>query len=229
MLQGIGLDNFLKEFEFFGLAGNFLTTEGQECIVPTWFYKNLPGVPLEGCFYSTSNITDINSLSEDNWKEISFKIYDLPFLVQPIEKRIEYLRNLNLSEKNNHVVPYIKCEGNSHALQVLEKMTKEKADGIILRKPKSFYEQKRDHPSLLRGIIRFQITAKVVACHVEKKKKDNILEGLTLSVKEHQFEVKSLSDAMKSCPPPAGTQLVLLCKKFNKQGEPQDPIVVDFS
>jgi len=179
-------------------------------------------IPLT--FYSTSNITDINSLSEDNWKEISFKIYDLPFLVQPIEKRIEFLKNLKIPENNyHHVVPYIKCEGNSHALQELEKITKENGDGIVLRKPKSFYEQKRDHSSLLRGIIRFQVTANVVGHNFLKRKKDKILRGLLVSVGENiHFEIgKGLSEAVKNYPPPIGTQITLLCKNIQV---PRDPI-----
>lgn len=123
---------------YFNGKRNFYLRNG-EAITPTEdFIKNFPVIPLDGILRSKSGksfdeiITSIQK--GEGWEDFVFCAVDLPnHHHYKLEERIELLRDTIASlSPNLEAVKYELCQNQNQ-------LTSTRADSIILRKPKSFY------------------------------------------------------------------------------------------
>jgi DNA ligase-1 len=108
-----------------------------------------------GSSYSLKEIEDI--WSGKNGHPVIFKVFDVPSNVGPFEKRMAYLRNIVLDRKkcweqidypNKTVYPLqfteqVKIESMEQLVNLYTDLTSNGAEGIMLRAPRSPYEEKR--------------------------------------------------------------------------------------
>tara|TARA_B110001450_G_scaffold125345_1_gene117982 strand:- start:20972 stop:23188 length:2217 start_codon:yes stop_codon:yes gene_type:complete len=145
--------------------------------VPEWFKKVLPGgIPLDGeiwigrgLFQKTSRLSTIKSGKSYTEEQINaiwagsddppvvFKVFDIPNLSEPFEKRMIILKDIIKNRKicwdsikynNKKVFPLqyteqIKIDTMEQLISLYNKLTSAGAEGIMLRAPGSPYELKR--------------------------------------------------------------------------------------
>ena len=145
--------------------------------VPEWFKKVLPGgIPLDGeiwigrgLFQKTSRLSTIKSGKSYTEEQINaiwagsddppvvFKVFDIPNLSEPFEKRMTILKDIIKTRKicwdsikynNKKVFPLqyteqIKIDTMEQLISLYNKLTSAGAEGIMLRAPGSPYELKR--------------------------------------------------------------------------------------
>jgi len=85
---------------------------------------------LMGMFRQKTNLS---------WSNIKYCVFDSPGLNLPFEQRIDVLKKVQFPD---HVIltEMKQCTGVPHLYEVYESIVNEGGEGIILRKPNSFYE-----------------------------------------------------------------------------------------
>jgi ATP-dependent DNA ligase len=116
-----------------------------------FFFRDLPSCALDGelwmgrgSFSKCSGIArrTIKDANEE-WKEMVFQVFDAPSHKGVYEERVEFLKSKLKSSQYARVVGVQKCEGIDHLRKALAAVEELGGEGIMLRKPKSFYERGR--------------------------------------------------------------------------------------
>jgi DNA ligase-1 len=131
--------------------GKFISRNNNEIKAPKWFIDKMPkGVVLDGeLFTKRGDFRNVmsyvmkNKPVDEEWKRVRFLVFDMPMLNLPFEERIRKLKQTVGSSKYVKVVPHIKIKNKSHMMEIHKKIVKKGGEGIMLRAPGSFYENKR--------------------------------------------------------------------------------------
>lgn len=130
---------------------NLLSRNNKIIQAPQWFIKSLPSkYPLDGelwikrnFFNETSGIIRKKIPVDEEWKNVKFRVFDIPTLDKKIlfEERIEMIKTL----ESNIVIPvsHTKIESNFHFMEIHNHFVKIMAEGTMIRAPQSPYEGKR--------------------------------------------------------------------------------------
>ena len=131
--------------------------------VPQFILDAMPaGVALDGEIWKGRNqFNDISSISnlipgskfskeqiDDKWRSVKYKVFDIPNSTLPYEERMKELDKieLNLFNCNNRFVEKVKSvkiKNPEHLQEIYYVLTKDGAEGVMLRAPNSPYEYKR--------------------------------------------------------------------------------------
>ena len=124
---------------------------------PEWFYEYLPeNNSLDGelftkrqNFQRTVGYVKKQVPIESEWRQIKYMVFDLPEDNSPFEVRYEKLKGIIEHSCNDDpncplvLVKQTKIKDSNHLLQLHKDLVKQGAEGSMLRKPGSYYEQKR--------------------------------------------------------------------------------------
>jgi DNA ligase-1 len=124
---------------------------------PEWFYNYLPSNnSLDGelftkrqNFQKTVGYVKKKVPIESEWRQIKYMVFDLPEDKSPFEVRYEKLKGIIEHSCDGDpncplvLVNQVKIKDNSHLLDLHKNIVKQGAEGSMLRKPGSLYEQKR--------------------------------------------------------------------------------------
>lgn len=145
--------------------------------VPQFIIDSMPGgVALDGEIWLGRNkFNEMSSISnwipgkkfkqdeiDDKWKQIKYKVFDVPNSVEPYEERMKLLDKIILNAKNCCRVNNLNCilekveitkiKSPEHLQEIYRTLTSDGAEGVMLRAPNSPYELKRS-----KYLLKFKI------------------------------------------------------------------------
>lgn len=219
-----------------------VTRNGNDIAAPQWFTDKLivrntlgTNLSLDGELWAgRGNFQDAVSIvrcaSEDKgWDKIRYMVFDLPkFSTSAFEDRQETLNDLEFPSHVT-VVKQTVCKGLAHLTKEMDKMVAQGGEGLMLRKPGSFYEAKRS--STLLKVKRFHDGEAEVRAHINGKGKHKgrmgALQCRFYDGREVYFEVGTgFTDAERENPPKVGSIITFRYQELTRDGVPRFPVYV---
>ncbi|KAF8459329.1 hypothetical protein BGX38DRAFT_1247919 [Terfezia claveryi] len=221
----------------------FISREGNPFCAPAWFTKRLPtDVVLDGeLFTKRGGFQDCVSIvrtqdAPNRWKfSVSYQVFDVPSKGHlPLEKRLAFLKNLievKLRIKWVNLVKHFPVRDDAHIQEVLDEVTSEGGEGLMLREPGSLYVHGRSR-TLLKVKKFFDADAIVRGYNPGSGKNCNVVGALwceMLDAKTNKpngtiFKVGSgLTDAQRAKPPKIGAIIIFKYQELSKSGNPRFP------
>ncbi|KAF9173150.1 hypothetical protein BGX21_010060 [Mortierella sp. AD011] len=232
---------------------HFYSRAGNKFLAPPFFSKNLPkDQPLDGelwlgrgRFQQCISIVKNQKVDRaDEWKELTYLVFDAPKLNMVYEKRLEYLRSImpnfghdsiaGASSKStdkippySRLVPVQKCLSKAHLLRELDHVQTHGGEGIMLRAPRSRYEFKRSR-TLLKVKTFFDEEAIVVAQVKGSGKNSHRMGHLEVKTPDGRcFSVGSgFTDAQRDRPPRVGAIITYKFQELSNKLNPRFPTFV---
>jgi DNA ligase 1 len=207
----------------------FISRNGNRFYAPEYFTKGLPNTTLDGELWMgrkmfQTAVSIIKSESKDKgWNKLKFCIFDMPKYKEPFTARYERMRKLNLNPQYHVIVPQTRCTGIKQLVEMTDKVVAQGGEGIMLRDPNSFYEQKRS--STLLKVKRFQdLEARVIGYIPGKGKHVGRMGALTVRWKNVEFEVGTgFTDYEREHPPKIGSTITVKFQELSDGGTPRFP------
>lgn len=213
----------------------FLSRLGNAYLAPDWFIAGLPEVPLDGelwldrkAFQRTVSIVRRSDKS-DEWRKLSYVVFDAPAHGGAFEERVEYLREL----LGKRALPYARfhphqlCQGLEHLRAELEKVEALGGEGLMLRSPRSKYEVGRSS-TLLKVKTFHDAEARVVDYAAGEGRHKGRVGALVVEAADGtRFSVGTgLSDEERRNPPPVGSVITYRFQELSDGGVPRFPSYV---
>jgi DNA ligase-1 len=199
---------------------------------PDYFLAELPrDIALDGelwighgKFEETMSIVR-SETPDDRWNRIRYMVFDAPRAKGTFEQRMQFLR-ATISEGNRFVkvVAQERCKGVTQLIAERDRVVREGAEGLMLRKPESAYEAGRS-PTLLKVKPYDDAEATVTAHEPGKGKFAGKLGALRVRTEDgREFSVGTgLTDADRESPPPVGTVITYRFQGLTAKGLPRFP------
>ncbi|KAF9102568.1 hypothetical protein BGX27_010953 [Mortierella sp. AM989] len=233
---------------------HFYSRAGNKFSAPPFFSKNLPkDQPLDGELWlgrgrfqqCISIVKNQKAARADEWKELTYLVFDAPKLNMVYEKRLEYLKSImpnfgqdkiastSSSKSTDKIPPYgrlvpvQKCLSKAHLLRELDHVQSHGGEGIMLRAPRSRYEFKRSR-TLLKVKTFFDEEAIVVAQVKGSGKNSHRMGHLEVKTPDGRcFSVGSgFTDAQRDRPPKTGTVITYKFQELSNKLNPRFPTFV---
>lgn len=214
----------------------FLSRLGNQYHAPDWFTAALPeGVILDGelwagrkKFQRGVSIARRQDKSDD-WRELSYVIFDAPAFEGPFEQRLAYVRQLVEGSGSQYAVwhPHEQCTGLEHLRGELARVEELGGEGLMMRQPSSRYEVGRSWT--LRKVKTFHDAEARVIAHVRGAgRHGGRLGSLQCELPDGTvFNVGTgLSDAERNDPPAVGTIVTFRYQELSNDGVPRFPSYV---
>lgn len=214
----------------------FLSRLGNEFHAPDWFIEALPkDVILDGelwagrkKFQRGVSIARRQDKSDD-WKELTYVVFDAPGHAAPFEQRIEHARQLleSIASPYARWHPHERCTGLEHLRGELARVEELGGEGLMMRQPGSRYEVGRSWS--LRKVKTFHDAEARVIAHVRGAgRHGGRLGSLQCELPNGiVFNVGTgLSDAERNNPPPVGTIVTFRYQELSNDGVPRFPSYV---
>ncbi|CAO3569751.1 unnamed protein product [Mortierella alpina] len=201
---------------------HFYSRTGNKFSAPPFFSKHLPtDQPLDGELWlgrgrfqqCISIVKNQKAARADEWKEMTYLVFDAPKLDMVYEKRLEYLKT---------IMPVFGQDKMSSSSP-----TANGGEGIMLRAPRSRYEFKRSR-TLLKVKTFFDEEAIVVASVKGSGKHAHRMGHLEVKTPDGRtFSVGSgFTDAQRDKPPKAGTIITYKFQELSLKLNPRFPTFV---
>jgi DNA ligase-1 len=213
----------------------FLSRLGNEYMAPDWFVAGLPTTALDGelwggrkRFQRTISVVRRQDRSDD-WKEISFVVFDAPAMDAPFEERLEFCRTELLARRPPHAQHHAheRCRDLDHLRAELRRVEALGGEGLMMRRPGSRYEVGRSS-SLLKVKSFFDAEARVVRHVPGAGRHKGRLGALEVELADGtRFSVGTgLSDQERRAPPPLGAVVTFRYQELSDAGVPRFPSFV---
>ena len=132
-------------------GSNFISRLGNVLNVPDKFKNAMPSIPLDGELYMGKNtLLKLRTLLRRNvtqineWDDLNFMVFDIPEHKATFKIRLLILFTLNLPTFCK-IVEQRLIKNNNHLKHLLTNKLKNDCEGLVIRNPNAFYEQKRSH------------------------------------------------------------------------------------
>ena len=213
----------------------FLSRQGNLYHAPSWFTAGLPKEPLDGelwldrkAFQRTVSIVRRHDQSQD-WRQISYVIFDAPGVQEPFEGRQAFLRELFRLRR----LPYARhldqahCRGLADMQAELARVEALGGEGLMLRQPGSPYEAGRS--TTLLKVKTFHDAEGYVIEHLPGKGRHagrlgavvvELPGGVTFNVGT------GFTDAQRENPPAIGSLITYRFQELTDRGVPRFPSFV---
>ncbi len=212
----------------------FLSRQGNQYHAPKWFTKDLPKTPLDGelwlarqSFQRTVSIVRRQDQSDD-WKALTYVVFDAPGLDSPFEARQSSLRHwVSVDSSYVQVLHQQVCLNLNHLQAELAKVIEDGGEGLMLRKPGSFYEVGRSY-TLIKVKTFFDEEATVIEHIPGLGKHTGRMGALVVELSNGvRFSVGTgFSDAERRSPPPIGSLITFRYQELTDRGVPRFPSFV---
>ncbi|WP_443088740.1 DNA ligase [Vibrio sp. SCSIO 43137] len=208
-----------------------LTRKGNKIVAPDWFYKALPGIPLEGelwagrgNFYKVQQTVLTSQPSDVAWKDIRFMLFDIPGSKKTYRQRYQRLLDLEVVAKANFVkvIRQYAIESQHQLSHLFNETDKNGAEGLMLRNPDSVYRQGRSN-DLIKLKKHQDAEAMVVGYRAGKGKYTGMTGSLLVRQKNgKQFYIGSgLSEQLRKHPPAIGEVITFRFNGMTSKGLPR--------
>ncbi|MEQ3724360.1 DNA ligase [Alcanivorax sp.] len=227
--QGVSLPEYWVSEKLDGVRaywdGKQLISRGGHVIAaPDWFVRGYPAVPLDGeLWMGRGRFSDVSAAvrrlqpNAQEWRQIQYKVFDLPASSAPFSQRIVQMNALAAASSAYTLSVIEQQRVPSHAvlLQRLDKVMAAGGEGLMLHHGGSFYQAGRSDAIL--KVKTHQDAEAVVIAYTEGKGKYQGMLG-ALVVQRHdgrQFKLGTgLTDKQREDPPPLGATVTY--KYFGK-------------
>lgn len=135
----------------------FLSRQGKEIQVPTYFSEGLHTTALDGELWmgrdTYEKILEVFRASDADWSGVGYYVFDVPSIEGPYEFRMQHLRELPLPP-HVHPVESQLCRDIKHLEEYLEMVLTQGGEGLMARHPQALYTIGRGHTLLKVKVIR---------------------------------------------------------------------------
>lgn len=205
-------------------GSNFISRNNNIIKAPQWFTKEFPKDFLDGEIWAGRSgleqvIATASGSRDLDWRKVVYSVFDAPNYKQIFEKRLQYINDLLKNTAHIFVLPMFPCESKSQLLQKLESVVSAGGEGLMLRKPNSFYERKRS--DTLLKVTKQYTDEGVVIGHVEGKR-PGICGSLKVITKDGRiFKVAGLTEKLAHNPPQIGSVITYKYRLLTSKGIPR--------
>ena len=216
-------------------GSRFLSRLGNSYKAPAWFTKGLPSTPLDGeLWVARKKFQRCVSIvrrqdAGDDWREVSYLVFDAPALRHKFEERMDYLGKFMQEHRpdNARLLEQVACRGTAHMKEELARVEGLGGEGVMMRRPGSHYEIGRSH-SLLKVKSFYDAEAIVVGHQPGTGKHKGRLGALLVEMPNGtRFAVGTgLTDAERNNPPAPGQIITYRYQELSDGGVPRFPSYV---
>jgi DNA ligase-1 len=235
-LKGWWMSEKLDGVRAYWDGSKFISRQGNVYLAPDWFVADLPqDTHLDGelwldrkAFQRAVSIVRRQDKSDD-WKQITFVVFDAPQHQGGFEDRVEFLKQRLQGTQSRFARPHEhkRCDDVDHLRTELARVEAMGGEGLMLRKPGSKYESGRS--MTLLKVKTFHDAEAVVVAHLPGTGKHKGRLG-ALSVKLPDGTVFSIgtgfSDAERENPPAIGATVTFRYQELSDGGVPRFPSYV---
>lgn len=213
----------------------FLSRQGNPYLAPDWFVAGLPGTPLDGelwagrkQFQRAVSIVRRQDRGQD-WKDVSFVVFDAPTLEAPFEERLAACRAALEATRPLYarVLEQRPCAGIDDLRAELARVEALGGEGVMLRQAGSRYVVGRS--ATLLKVKSFRDAEARVVEHLpgEGRHKGRLGALLVERPGGTRFSVGTgFSDAERAAPPPIGSVITYRYQELSTAGVPRFPSYV---
>lgn len=214
------------------------TRNGKIIHSPAWFIEKFPlDVDMDGelwigrgHFNKVSGIARKHVPIDEEWRHVKYLVFDIPDSTIKYEERItKYTDMIKLISVDwLQPVQVYRALNNDHVFSELLKIEKLGGEGLMLRKPESFYEHKRSN-TLLK-VKSFQDEEGTLTGFIEGDGKYKGMVGafiLQLKNGVHIHVGTGLSDDLRKNPPKIGSLIKYKFFEKSSAGIPRFPVFIE--
>jgi len=148
------------------------TRNGKLFYPPEWFKKLLPkDLALDGELWTKRDdfqraVSIVRRQDQnDDWKEITYMVYDAPLLKQKFTDRLKIIEKTLAAVGSKHIQFHKqeKCTSQKHLDTEMDRVLAQKGEGLMIKDPDSLYEGKRSN--MLLKVKKFEDAEATVIGH----------------------------------------------------------------
>ena len=233
---GIDLTAYWVSEKYDGVRGywdgkRLLTRGGEVVTPPTWFIAGWPNTAMDGELWAgrgrfAEAVSTVRRQTPDDtaWRKMRFMVFDLPAHEGTFDQRLPALKStvvaLNLPWVQ--VVKQSKIDDHRSLQKMLNAITQEGAEGLMLHRGASLYRAERND-DLLKVTLHNDAEARVIATIPGKGKHAGRLGALLVEMPDGQrFKLGTgFSDAQRDQPPLVGSLVTYRHRGVNAGGVPR--------
>lgn len=206
----------------------FWSRGGNEFYAPAWFKQGLPDKKLDGeLWIGRGRFGDTLSVvkggqGEAGWKKVRYLVFDAPDHHGPFEERLKLVSRLVSKAPYAKPVNHAQCRGPQHLHNELRSVEAKGGEGLMLRKPGSYYEGVRS-PTLLKVKTFHDAEAKVIGYFPGKGRHEGVIGGIIVETpKGIRFKIGTgFTDEQRRKPPRIGATITYKYQELTPSGVPR--------
>ena len=234
--SGMDVTQFLVSEKYDGVRAlwdgkSFISRAGNPINAPAWFTKNFPKTPLDGELWSghgqfeaASGAVRKGTPVDEEWKNISYMVFELPNAAGTFEERakriVEIVQKAHLSHLK--AVKQFRVKDEAELNQLLKKTVVAGGEGLMLHRANAPYTTGRSD-ALLKLKLLYDAEAKVIEYIAGKGKYAGKMGALLVETPEGvRFKLGTgFSDAQRANPPAIGSLVTYTYRDVTKKGKPK--------
>jgi DNA ligase-1 len=232
----IDIANYWVSEKFDGVRGywdgtQMMSRQGNIIQTPLWFVDALPKTPLDGelwlgrgQFDQLSGIIRRHHIDEEDWRLVKYLIFDLPASEQTFDLRVEKIKLIVKRVNRSHIqsVKQFKLDDHVVLLETLDRIVKNKGEGLMLHRGASHYQNSRSD-DLLKLKKSSDAEATVIEHYGGKGKYTGLLGSMLVETNDQRrFKLGTgFSDLERANPPPIGTIITYRYFGLTQKGTPR--------
>jgi DNA ligase-1 len=232
----IDITNYWVSEKFDGVRGywdgtQMMSRQGNIIQTPLWFVDVLPKTPLDGelwlgrgQFDRLSGIIRRHHIDEEDWRLIKYLIFDLPASEQTFDLRVEKIKLIVKQVNRSHIQSVVQFKLDDHVvlLETLDRIVKNKGEGLMLHRGASHYQNNRSD-DLLKLKKSSDAEATVIKHYGGQGKYTGLLGSMLVETDDHRrFKLGTgFSDLERANPPPIGSIITYRYFGLTNKGTPR--------
>lgn len=215
--------------------GELRTRAGNIIPAPEWFTKPLPKVWLDGelwiergQFERMLSTLFTHHVTDDDWKQVKYMVFDAPNTTQAFEQRAAYYRELIANLNVSHVEATVQRTFSSkdELFSHLQASVEKGAEGLMLHRKQALFVSGRS-TNLLKLKPYFDAEAKVIEHIPGRGKFADKMGSLLVEFINKENEVvwfkigSGFSDKQRAFPPALGSVITFKYHGFTRSGVPK--------
>jgi DNA ligase-1 len=232
----IDVANYWVSEKFDGVRGYWDGTQmksrqGNIIQTPLWFVDTLPKTPLDGelwlgrgQFDRLSGIIRRHHIDEEDWRLVKYLIFDLPASEQTFDLRVEKIKLIVKQVNRSHIQSVVQFKLDDHVvlLETLDRIVKNKGEGLMLHRGASHYQNNRSD-DLLKLKKSSDAEATVIEHYGGQGKYTGLLGSMLVETDDQRrFKLGTgFSDLERANPPPIGSIITYRYFGLTNKGTPR--------
>lgn len=234
--RGVDVSQYLVSEKLDGVRaiwdGKVLRTRAGNAIsAPAWFIKGLPATPLDGELWLARGQFDALSSAvrktlsvEEEWKNISYQVFELPYVEGSFEVRAKRIEHIVKQANVAHLkaVKQFRLKNEAELNLKLKQVVAAGGEGLMLHRADALYVTGRNE-ALLKLKLLLDAEATVIAHTTGRGKYLGKLGALVMQTPEGvQFKLGTgFTDAQRENPPKIGSVVTYTYRDVTKAGKPK--------
>ena len=198
---------------------------------PAWFTDDFPDQPLDGelwigrgTFEQLVSTVRKQTPDHDEWRKVSYQVFDLPTSRAPFTERLALLKQLFKKLDNPHIKMVEQTRATDHdaLMQQLNQVRTAGGEGLMLHRGSSYYQSGRSNDLL--KVKPYQDAEAVVVKHLAGKGKfKGVLGSIEVKMPSGRlFRIGSgFSNMERQDPPPVGSTITYKYFGLTQKGIPR--------